>query len=65
VDAERLACAARLFGALGVNAEQASARSVLLYAYVFGFSLMRCDDYPADLPAIKDWIAELIAGGKA
>jgi AcrR family transcriptional regulator len=65
VDAERLACAARLFTALGVDTAQASARSVLLYAYVFGFSLMRCDDYPAELPAIKDWIAELIAGGKA
>jgi AcrR family transcriptional regulator len=63
VDAERLTCSARLFTALGVPAEQAAARSVLLYAYVFGFSLMRCDHFPADLAAIKDWISRQIAGG--
>ena len=56
VDAERLACAARLFAALGLPAAEAAARSVLLYAYVFGFSLMRCDLFAPDVGAIKDWI---------
>lgn len=57
VDAERLACAARLFVALGLTAAEAAARSVLLYAYVFGFSLMRCDRFASDVGAVKDWIA--------
>ncbi len=61
VDAERLVCAARLFAALGVPADQASARSVLLYAYVFGFSLMRCDRFAADVSTIKEWITRAIA----
>jgi AcrR family transcriptional regulator len=57
VDAERLACAARLFVALGLSAAEAAARSILLYAYVFGFSLMRCDRFAADVAHVKDWIA--------
>jgi AcrR family transcriptional regulator len=56
VDAERLVCAARLFEALGLDAAEAAARSVLLYAYVFGFSLMRCDRFAPDVTAVKDWI---------
>lgn len=65
VDAERLNSATRLFQALGLPQAEAAARSVLLYAYVFGFSLMRCGGYPAEMPQVKDWIAELIAGGPA
>jgi AcrR family transcriptional regulator len=61
VDAERLACSARLFVALGLSAAEAAARSVLLYAYVFGFSLMRCDRFTADTGAIKEWITARIA----
>jgi AcrR family transcriptional regulator len=61
VDAERLACAARLFVALGQSAGEAAARSVLLYAYVFGFSLMRCDRFAADIAGVKEWIASRIA----
>jgi AcrR family transcriptional regulator len=60
VDAERLACAARLFEALGLPAGEAAARSVLLYAYVFGFSLMRCDRFAPDVAAVKDWITDRI-----
>jgi len=60
VDAERLACSARLFEALGLPPAEAAARSVLLYAYVFGFSLMRCDRFVPDVTAVKDWIARRI-----
>jgi AcrR family transcriptional regulator len=61
VDAERLACAARLFETLGLSPAEAAARSVLLYAYVFGFSLMRCDRFLPDPDAAKDWIVRQIS----
>ena len=61
VDAERLACACRLFLACGMGQEEARARSVMLYAYVFGVSLMRCDQFAPDLAELKTWIAERIA----
>lgn len=57
VDAERLTCAARLFMAQGLSAAEAAARSILLYAYVFGFSLMRCDLFAPDVAAVKEWIS--------
>jgi AcrR family transcriptional regulator len=62
VDAERLACASRLFEKLSLTPAEAAARSVLLYAYVFGFSLMRCDRFLTDTASAKDWIAGRIAG---
>jgi AcrR family transcriptional regulator len=62
VDAERLACASRLFVSLGLTPAEAAARSVLLYAYVFGFSLMRCDRFVPDTAAARDWITRQIAG---
>ena len=62
VDAERLACAARLFEKLGLSSAEAAARSVLLYAYVFGYSLMRCDGYVSNPKDAKEWIARRIAG---
>jgi AcrR family transcriptional regulator len=61
VDAERLACAASLFEARGLTPQEAAARSVLLYAYVFGFSLMRCDRFTTDIAGAKDWITGRIA----
>ena len=61
VDAERLACACRLFLACGLQEKEAQARSVMLYAYVFGVSLMHCGGFSADLAALKAWIAERIA----
>jgi AcrR family transcriptional regulator len=61
VDAERLACACRLFLACGLSDAEARARSVLLYAYVFGVSLMRCDRFAPDLAELKHWIASHIA----
>lgn len=62
VDAERVACAARLFERLGMDPAEAAARSVLLYAYVFGFSLMRCNRFLPDSSAAKAWITDRIAG---
>ena len=61
VDAERLACSCRLFLACGLDTEEAQARSIMLYAYVFGVSLMHCSRFTADLASLKAWIAERIA----
>jgi len=61
VDAERLACACRLFLACGFAEDEARARSVMLYAYVFGVTLMQCERFTSDLPALKRMIAERIA----
>lgn len=61
VDAERLACAARQFKSLGLDDAEAQARSVLLYAYVFGFSLMRCNLFLSDTQAAKRWITQRIS----
>ena len=61
VDAERLACACRLFLACGIKEEEAQARSLLLYAYVFGVSLMRPGAFTSDIESLKAWIAERIA----
>jgi AcrR family transcriptional regulator len=61
VDAERLACACRLFRACGLPEQEARGRSLLLYAYVFGISLMRPGAFAPDMVALKTWIAERIA----
>ena len=61
VDAERLACACRLFLACGLDRHEAEARSVLLYAYVFGASMMRFGAFTSDVAGLKAWIAGLIA----
>lgn len=61
VDTVRLECARRLFLARGLSTDEASARSILLYAYVFGVSLMHCQDFEQDLPKARRWIADLIA----
>ena len=61
VDAERLACSCRLFLACGLSEEEAKARSVMLYAYVFGAALMRCGSFSNDMASLKAWIADRIA----
>ena len=61
VDAKRLDCAARLFVAGGLTEREAVSRSMLLYAYVFGQSLMMYEGYAADLTQLKGWIADRIA----
>lgn len=61
VDAKRLDCAATLFAACGLPQAEAVSRSMLLYAYVFGQSLMMYDGYAADPAQFKAWIADRIA----
>lgn len=61
VDAKRLDCAARLFVAGGLAEGEAVSRSMLLYAYVFGQSLMMYDGYTPDVTQFKAWIADHIA----
>lgn len=60
VDAERLECTRRLFLALGLPPAEAAARSALLYAYVFGFSMMQCGRFAMDADATRRWIVERI-----
>ena len=62
VDAWRLRCARELFLACGVPLHEASTRSMLLYAYVFGASMMIYDKFDADLPRLKDDIRAMIVG---
>ena len=61
VDTWRLKCARELFLSCGVPMAEASSRSMLLYAYVFGVSLMFCDRYADNLNDLKNDIAGLIA----
>lgn len=61
VDAKRLECARALFLDCGVPMAEASSRSLLLYAYVFGISLMHCDQFNAEAEHLKRDIADLIA----
>ena len=60
VDGWRLECTRKLFVARGVSEDEAKSRSLLLYAYVFGQSLMACDGYDPGISDFKRWIAELI-----
>ena len=61
VDDIRLRCARDLFLACGVPQEEASSRCMLLYAYVFGISLMVYDRFDSDVARVKRDIANLIA----
>lgn len=65
VDAKRLEFARSLFLACGVPMREASSRCMLLYAYVFGISLMICDKFGPDVDALKADIAGLIAGTRS
>jgi len=62
VDAYRLECTRKLFVALGIADEEAHARSILVFAYVFGLSLMAYDRSNPKVAEFKRWIAERIAG---
>lgn len=62
VDAARFDCARRLFLARGMSEQEAATRSILLYAYVFGQSLMDCDRFETDLPRARNDIFALING---
>jgi len=60
VDAYRLECTRRLYRACGFNEPEAKARSLLLYAYVFGQSLMFYEHFDDHLPELKAWLAQRI-----
>lgn len=61
VEKIRLECSCRLFLNCGLSLEEARSRSLLLYSYVFGQSLMSFDRKAPDAEAIKDHIAGIIA----
>lgn len=61
VDAMRLDLAGRLFLACGCSQKEASARSLMLYSYVFGQSLMVFDRSAPDVAEMKVRIADLVA----
>ena len=65
VDDVRLRCARDLFLACGVPMEEASSRCMLLYAYVFGVSLMIYEKFDSDVVRLKRDIADLIARSSA
>ncbi len=64
VDACRLECTRKLFVSCGLSDDEAKSRSVMLYAYVFGQSLMACQKFDTDLSRFKTWIAEQIVTTK-
>lgn len=63
VDAYRLESARKLFVTMGLSDGEAKSRSLLLYAYVFGQSLMAYDRFDPKIIDIKQWISRYIVGG--
>ena len=61
VDDVRLRCARDLFLACGVPMDEASSRCMLLYAYVFGVSLMIYEKFDTDVARLKRDLADLNA----
>lgn len=64
VDTARLNCARDLFVACGMQQDEASTRSVLLYAYVFGVSMMNCENFDGNVDEMKAQIQHIIARNK-
>lgn len=62
IDLYRLECTRKLFVAGGMSEVEARSRSLLLYACVFGLSLMRYEKFDADLGELKNRIADRIIG---
>jgi hypothetical protein len=60
VDLYRLECTRKLFVAAGMSDAEAKSRSLLLYAGVFGLSLMHYDRFDENLPDLKQRIVERI-----
>ncbi|MEN3373718.1 TetR/AcrR family transcriptional regulator [Dechloromonas sp. ZS-1] len=60
VDLYRLECTRRLFVAAGLSDAEAKSRSLLLYACVFGLSLMHYEPFDNNLADLKQRIAEHI-----
>lgn len=62
VDATRFARARDLFLRCGVSPEEAASRSILLYAYVFGQSLLDGEKFDVDVQRTRADIFALIKG---
>lgn len=62
VDAVRFETARKLFLARGLSRDEASCRCMLLYAYVFGQSLLNSERIDVDPVSLKERIADLITG---
>ena len=60
VDLYRLECTRKLFVAVGMSDAEAKSRSLLLYACVFGLSLMHYNHFDDNLTDLKKRIAERI-----
>lgn len=60
VDLYRLECTQKLFVTAGMSNAEAKSRSLLLYACVFGLSLMHYTHFDSDLTDLKQRIAERI-----
>lgn len=60
VDLYRLECTRKLFVASGMSEAEAKSRSLLLYACVFGLSLMHYSEFDDNLGDLKQRIAERI-----
>ena len=65
VETRRLECTRKLFLACGLPEVEAKARSLMLYAYVFGQSLMMYEHFDANLPQLRSWIADRIVLGNS
>lgn len=63
VDLYRLECTRKLFVATGMSDAEAKSRSLLLYACVFGLSLMHYAHFDNNLGDLKQRIAERIVSG--
>ena len=63
VDLYRLECTRKLFVAAGMSDAEAKSRSLLLYACVFGLSLMHYAHFDNNLGDLKQRIAERIVSG--
>jgi AcrR family transcriptional regulator len=64
VDAERLRRSAQLYRQLGLSAEDAHARAVLLYSYIFGQSLLSFEQ-PRERAKVTAACAEMLTEVKA
>lgn len=62
VDATRFDRARALFERAGLPPQEAASRSILVYAYVFGQSLMDCEKFDTDLARARAEIFSLIVG---
>ncbi|TXG97688.1 MAG: TetR/AcrR family transcriptional regulator [Rhodocyclaceae bacterium] len=63
VDLYRLECTRKLFVASGMSDAEAKSRSLLLYACVFGLSLMHYGGFDDNIADLKQRIAERIVSG--